>query len=55
MTTVRAINIEDMRNPHDPNTNRSLAILKTNTPGTCDIMDQIGSEIDAVASFCINF
>jgi D-3-phosphoglycerate dehydrogenase len=49
------INIEDMRNPHDPNTNRSLAILKTNTPGTCDIMDQIGSEIDAVASFCINF
>jgi D-3-phosphoglycerate dehydrogenase len=49
------INIEDMRNPHDTATNRSLAILKTNTAAPCELMDAIGKEIGALAAFCINF
>jgi len=48
-----AVNIEDMRNPHDPQTNRSLAILKVNqrVPGT--IIDAISKEIKSIAAFHI--
>jgi D-3-phosphoglycerate dehydrogenase len=47
------VNIEDMRNPHDPKTNRSLAILKVNqrVPGT--IIDAISKEIRSIAAFHI--
>jgi D-3-phosphoglycerate dehydrogenase len=49
------INIEDMRNPHDCKTNRSLAILKVNREVDCGLMQKIKEEIEAVASFCIKF
>lgn len=49
------VNIEDMRNPHDRETNRSLAILKVNQLVSADVMEAIKREIDARAAFCIRF
>jgi len=49
------VNIEDMRNPHDQKTNRSLAILKVNQQVTDDLLTEIKEKIDATASFCIKF
>jgi len=49
------VNIEDMRNPHDQKTNRSLAILKVNQPVTDDLMTAIKAEIKAKSAFCIKF
>lgn len=45
------INIEDVRNPHDPKTNRSLAIMKVNPPASRELVEEIGREIQAHASF----
>ena len=47
------INIEDVRNPHDPKTNRSLAILKVNKPVSGELANDIGKTIDARAAFSI--
>jgi D-3-phosphoglycerate dehydrogenase len=47
------INIEDTRNPHDPKTNRSLAIMKINKPAGEDLMAGIKKEIRALAAFHI--
>lgn len=47
------INIEDMRNPHDAKTNRSLAILKVNQPVPEELMNAISKEIKALSAFCI--
>ncbi len=47
------VNIEDMRNPHDPNTNRSLAILKVNQRVPNAIIDTISREINSIAAFHI--
>lgn len=47
------INIEDVRNPHDPRTNRSLAIMKVNQFIPDDIMDKISGQIEAIAAFRI--
>ncbi len=55
MLAEHKVNIEDMRNPHDSRTNRSLAILKVNQPVSPEQMDSIGAEINARASFCIRF
>jgi D-3-phosphoglycerate dehydrogenase len=41
------INIEDVRNPHDPKTNRSLAILKVNEAVSGDLANEIGKAIEA--------
>jgi len=49
------VNIEDMRNPHDAETNRSLAILKVNAAVTDDLIERVSREIDAVAAFYIEF
>ncbi len=46
------INIEDMRNPHDPKTNRSLAIVKVNTCVGEKLMADIRKEINAHAAVC---
>ena len=48
------VNIEDMRNPHDRKTNRSLAILKVSDPVSDDDMRNIAEEIDAVSYTCVN-
>lgn len=47
------INIEDMRNPHDRKTDRSLAILKVNQPVADDVMAAIKAEIDAASAICV--
>lgn len=47
------INIEDMRNPHDARTNRSLAIAKVNKRVPKEAIDRIAAEIKAVSSFHI--
>jgi D-3-phosphoglycerate dehydrogenase len=49
------VNIEDMRNPHDCKTNRSLAILKVNQPVSEELMQSIKTEIEARSAFCIEF
>jgi D-3-phosphoglycerate dehydrogenase len=41
------VNIEDVRNPHDPKTNRSLAILKVDQAVSAEITNEIGNAIDA--------
>ncbi|MEI6970546.1 MAG: NAD(P)-dependent oxidoreductase [bacterium] len=47
------INIEDMRNPHDPRTNRSLVIAKVNKHVSSDVIKKIAGEIKALAFFHI--
>lgn len=51
----QGVNIEDMRNPHDRETNRSLAILKVNQLVSPAVMETIKTEIAARAAFCIRF
>ena len=55
MLAEAGINIEDMRNPHDSKTNRSLAILKVNTVTDDVILEKIKNEIQARAAFCMKF
>jgi D-3-phosphoglycerate dehydrogenase / 2-oxoglutarate reductase len=50
-----SVNIEDMRNPHDPRTNRSLAIVKVNQVIDDETMATIKDEIQARAAFCMKF
>ncbi len=47
------INIEDMRNPHDPQTNRSLAILKVNQRVPDEIIEAISADVKSIAAFHI--
>ena len=46
------INIEDMRNPHDTKTNRSLAIVKVNKCVGEALLAEISKEISAHAAVC---
>lgn len=55
MLAEAGVNIEDMRNPHDQDSNRSLAILKVNQLVKDDVMKRIQNEIEARAAFCITF
>lgn len=47
------INIEDMRNPHDTRTNRSLIIAKVNKQVSREVIQKIAAEINALAFFHI--
>ncbi len=47
------INIEDMRNPHDPKTNRSLAILKINRMPGEDVIRRIADDIAALSIMAV--
>jgi len=49
----KGINIEDMRNPHDVKTNRSLAILKVNQHVSKELINDISASIKALAAFSI--
>ena len=49
------INIEDLRQPHNEETGRSIAIVKTNQAVSDDIVSAIASEIGADISFYILF
>ena len=42
-----------VRNPHDPKTNRSLAIMKVNKAVSDALADKIGKAIKANAAFSI--
>jgi len=46
-------NIEDIRNPHDPRTNRSLAIFKLYQPVSDALVAGIGDEIKAHSAICV--
>ena len=47
------INIEDVRNPHDAKTNRSLATMKVNQPVPEEVIKAISDEIRAISAFSI--
>lgn len=47
------INIEDMRNPHDMKTNRSLVIAKVNKEVSREVIEKIAAEIKALSFFHI--
>jgi len=55
MLAERNINIEDMRNPHDPKTDRSLAILKISEVVPEKDLQLMKAEIEAIAVFSITF
>lgn len=44
------INIEDMRNPHDPKGERSVAILQVNQPVPPELVQKIAGSIEALAA-----
>ncbi|MEI7898759.1 MAG: NAD(P)-dependent oxidoreductase [bacterium] len=46
------INIEDMRNPHNTKTQRSLAIIKLNQPVSDDLVQEIKADIAAHSAVC---
>jgi len=46
------INLEDMRNPHNTKTHRSLAIIKLSKPVSAEIVAEIKSEIKAHSALC---
>ena len=46
------INIEDMRNPHNAKTHRSLAIIKLNQPVSQDMLEAIKTEVNAHYTLC---
>ena len=47
------INIEDMRNPHDLNTNRSLAIVRVNKTVPEEVVKALGKDINALSALFI--
>ncbi len=49
------INIDDMRNPHDPSGEFSLALMKVNQEVDCEIVDQIAAQIEALHASCVSF
>jgi len=51
----RKINIEDVRNPHEAKTGRSLAIMKVNQHIPDDLLSEISKEIKAISAFSIKF
>lgn len=46
------VNIEDMRNPHNAKTHRSLAILKLDQPISQDLLNDIKADIKAHSAIC---
>ncbi|MCF7817645.1 MAG: ACT domain-containing protein [Kiritimatiellales bacterium] len=49
------INIDDMRNPHDPSGKTSLALMKISQEIDCALVDSIAKKIDALHASCVNF
>ena len=49
------INIDDMRNPHDPSGENSLAILRTGAAVGCEVIEKIARQIEAVHASCITY
>lgn len=49
------VNIEDMRNPHNPSTGNSLALLAINKPVSEELVSKIAGEIQARIARCVSF
>ena len=49
------INIDDMRNPHDPSGEDSLALMRISKPVAPEVVDTIAKQIDAFHASCVNF
>jgi D-3-phosphoglycerate dehydrogenase len=49
------INIDDMRNPHDPSGETSLALMKISESIDSEVVDRIASQIDALHASCVTF
>jgi len=49
------INIHDMRNPHDPTGENSLALMKISQGSDCKVVQVIGEQINALHASCVNF
>lgn len=47
------VNIEDMRNPHDLHTNRSLAVVRVNKPVPAAVVQSIAAEIKAQSALAL--
>jgi D-3-phosphoglycerate dehydrogenase len=49
------VNIDDMRNPHDPSGETSLAILRTCSPVSAELLGEIATKIDALDAICVKY
>jgi D-3-phosphoglycerate dehydrogenase len=49
------INIDDMRNPHDPSGENSLALMRISGAVDCDVIERIAGDIDALHASCVRF
>jgi D-3-phosphoglycerate dehydrogenase len=49
------VNIDDMRNPHDPSGETSLAILRTCSPVSAELLGKIATKIDALDAICVKY
>jgi D-3-phosphoglycerate dehydrogenase len=49
------INIDDVRNPHDENGERSIAILKVSEPVRDETLKKVAAQIDAISSCKVSF
>jgi D-3-phosphoglycerate dehydrogenase len=47
------INIDDMRNPHDPSCENSLALMRISGKVDCAVIEKIAEQIEAVHASCI--
>ena len=45
------INIEDLRSPHNTEKQRSIAIVKTNSSVSKDVIEKINAKIDGEVAF----
>lgn len=49
------VNIDDMRNPHDPSGENSLALMRITGDAGCELIDRISEQIEALHASCIRF
>ncbi|MDF7824229.1 NAD(P)-dependent oxidoreductase [Pontiellaceae bacterium B12227] len=49
------VNIDDMRNPHDPSGENSLAILRTSETVDCTVTEKIAEKIEALHASCVSY
>jgi D-3-phosphoglycerate dehydrogenase len=49
------INIDDMRNPHDPSGENSLALMQISGKVDCELVDKIAAQIEALHASCVSF
>ncbi|VGO20048.1 NAD(P)-dependent oxidoreductase [Pontiella sulfatireligans] len=49
------ININDMRNPHDPSGKNSLALLRISGKVDCEVVEKIAEQIEALHASCVSY